>query len=92
MLVNSIGFDVIVIVILGVKYIGLLVFCNLEFINGIDVVLRFFRVVDLGVSDFVDDLVKILGEILLIYGEDVVELELKNIDLFFDEKWENFKV
>lgn len=91
LLANSIGSDVTVTVTSGVKYTGLLVSCNLESTNGIDVVLRFPRVADSGVSDSVDDLAKTLGETLLIHGEDVAELELKNIDLSLDEKWENSK-
>ncbi|CAI7138981.1 BEM_collapsed_G0022720.mRNA.1.CDS.1 [Saccharomyces cerevisiae] len=91
LLANSIGSDVTVTVTSGVKYTGLLVSCNLESTNGIDVVLRFPRVADSGVSDSVDDLAKTSGETLLIHGEDVAELELKNIDLSLDEKWENSK-
>lgn len=92
LLVNSIGSNATVTVTSGVKYNGLLVSCNLESSNGIDVVLRFPKVVDAGVSNSIDDLARTLGETLLIHGEDVAELELKNIDLSLDEKWENSKV
>ncbi|CAI4038866.1 hypothetical protein SMKI_06G2160 [Saccharomyces mikatae IFO 1815] len=91
LLANSIGSNVTVTVTSGVKYTGLLVSCNLESTNGIDVVLRFPRVSDSGVSSSVDELAKTLGETLLIHGEDVAELELRNIDLSLDEKWENSK-
>ena len=51
LLVNSIGSNATVTVTSGVKYNGLLVSCNLESSNGIDVVLRFPKVVDAGVSN-----------------------------------------
>ncbi|CAI6528348.1 Pbp1p [Saccharomyces cerevisiae x Saccharomyces kudriavzevii VIN7] len=92
LLANSIGSIVTVTVTSGVKYTGLLVSCNLESTNGIDVVLRFPRMADSEVSSSADYLAKTLGETLLIHGEDVAELELRNIDLSLDEKWENSKV
>lgn len=91
LLANSIGRDVVATVTSGVKYSGLLVACNLESVNGIDIVLKYPKIVDNSFADDVEELSEQLGETLLIKGGDVGELELKGPDFTLDEKWEQAK-
>ncbi|GAV52470.1 hypothetical protein ZYGR_0AG04610 [Zygosaccharomyces rouxii] len=86
---NSIGSEAIATVTSGAKYSGLLVATNLESTNGVDIVLKYPKVVDTVFTDNVEKLTEQLEDTLLINGEDVAELELKNIDFTLDEKWEN---
>lgn len=88
---NSIGSEAVATVTSGAKYSGLLVASNLESTNGIDVVLKYPKVVDTVFTDNIEKLTERLEDTLLINGEDVAELELKNIDFTLDEKWENSK-
>ncbi|AET40422.1 Pbp1p Ecym_6014 [Eremothecium cymbalariae DBVPG len=87
--INSIGATVIVTVSSGVKYSGIMVACNPVTSNGVDVLLKFPKVIDKGIDEEdMSSLSEQLAETLLIEGEDVAELELKDIDLSLDEKWE----
>lgn len=88
LLANSIGSEVIATVNSAIKYSGLLVACNLESANGVDIVLKYPKIVDSGFADDIEELSEQLGETLLIKGGDVGELEVKAIDLSLDEKWE----
>lgn len=90
LLANSIGSEVVATVASAVKYSGLLVACNLESSNGVDIVLKYPKIVDGGFADNVDELAEQLNETLLINGSDVAELEL-NVDFTLDEKWEQAK-
>ncbi|AQZ13048.1 PBP1 (YGR178C) [Zygosaccharomyces parabailii] len=91
LMANSIGCEAVATVTSGAKYSGLLAASNLESTNGIDIVLRFPKVVDTVFTDNTDKLQDQLEETLLIHGEDVAELELNNIDFSLDEKSENTK-
>lgn len=91
LLANSIGSEAIATVTSGVKYSGLLAACNLESSNGVDIALKYPKVVDSAFGDNVDELTEQLEDTLLINGDDVAELELKGIDFTLDEKWENSK-
>lgn len=88
LMANSIGCEAVATVTSGAKYSGLLTASNLEATNGIDIVLKYPKVVDTVFTDSVDKLKDQLEETLLIRGEDVAELELKNIDFTLDDKWE----
>lgn len=88
---SSIGSEAIATVTSGAKYSGLLVASNLESTNGIDIVLKYPKVVDTAFTDNIGKLSEQLEDTLLINGEDVAELELKDIDFTLDEKWENLK-
>lgn len=89
LLVNSIGSSVIATVTSGVKYSGILAACNPESKEGIEVVLKFPKVIDAGFSDIdIEDLTNKLSDTLFITGEDVAELELNDLDFSLDEKWE----
>lgn len=91
LLAKSIGSEVIATVTSAVKYSGVLVACNLESNNGLDIVLKYPQIVDGGFADNVEELSEQLGETLLIKGTDVGELELKGIDFASDEKSEQVK-
>lgn len=91
LLVNSIGSEAIATVTSGAKYSGILVATNLESSNGIDIVLKYPKVIDAVLTDSIEKLSEQLEDTLLINGEEVAELELKNIDFTLDEKWENSK-
>lgn len=88
LMASSIGSEVTATVNSAVKYSGLLVACNLESVNGIDIILKYPKIVDNGFTDNIEELSEQLGETLLINGSDVAELEMKGIDLTLDEKWE----
>lgn len=89
LLVNSIGYDITVTVNSGLQYEGLLVAANVESTNGIDIILNHPKLVPNNVSinhdngRFTD-----IKDRLLINGNDVMEIELKNIDLSLDNNWE----
>ncbi|AMD22804.1 HHR035Cp [Eremothecium sinecaudum] len=92
LLVNSIGSTAVVTVLTGVKYSGILVACNPSSSNGIDVILKYPKVIDKGIDqEDISTLSEQFGETLLIEGVDVAELELKEIDLNVDEKSEHLK-
>lgn len=91
LLANSIGSEVIATVTSAVKYSGLLVACNLESSNGVDIVLKYPKIIDTGFVDDIEELSEQLGDTLLIKGGDVGELEVKAPDFTLDEKWEQAK-
>lgn len=92
LLINSISHDAVVTVTSGVKYAGLLVACNPDSVNGVDVVLKFPKIIDKSFDgEEVDRLSNSLKENLIIKGSDVAELELTNIDFSLNEKWEKLK-
>lgn len=90
LLVNSIGYNVIVTVNSGLQYDGLLTAANIDSTDGIDIILDNPKLVSNNFSSnnennkFVD-----LKDKLLIEGSDVMEIQLKDIDLSLDETWEN---
>ncbi|CCC67249.1 hypothetical protein NCAS_0A06910 [Naumovozyma castellii] len=88
LLTNGIGSNVTVTVNSGMQYEGILSACNLESPNGIDVVLQYPKIIHAADHDDVDALRAALKKTLLINGDDVAELELKNVDLTLDEKYE----
>lgn len=91
LLVNSIGSTVVVTSTSGIQFEGVLSACNLESTNGIDVILKNAKIVDNGITKEVKDLTDKVEETLLIQGDDVAEIDLKNIDFNLEEKWENNK-
>lgn len=91
LLVNSIGSNVVVTSTSGIQFEGVLSACNLESTNGIDVILKNARIVDNGITKEVKDLTDKIEETLLIQGDDVAEIDLKNIDFNLEEQWENSK-
>lgn len=91
LLTNSIGSEVVATVSSAIKYSGLLVACNLDSTNGVDIILKYPKIVDSGFSDNIDELSDQLGETLLISGSDVAELEMKGVDFALDEKWDTLK-
>lgn len=92
LLVNSIGSETIVTVSSGVKYSGLLLACNPNTSSGIDVMLKYPKVVDKSFAgDAFDEISESLQENLIIKGDDVAELDLKKVDFSLDEKWEKAK-
>ncbi|QLQ81106.1 hypothetical protein HG537_0E04610 [Torulaspora globosa] len=91
LLTKSIGSEVIATVTSAVKYSGVLVACNLESNNGLDIVLKYPQIVDGGFADNIEELTEQLGDTLLIHGADVGELELKGIDFAVGEKLEQTK-
>ncbi|CCK71679.1 Pbp1p KNAG_0H02640 [Huiozyma naganishii CBS 8797] len=94
LLVNSIGSDVFVTVVSGIQYEGLLLACNLKSTAGLDIVLKYPRRVkgsSLPINEHAEMDDTDLGETFLIHGADIAELELKNIDLSLDDKWEHEK-
>lgn len=89
LLVNGIGSTAIVTIPSGVKYEGILSACNPNSSAGIDVVLNNPKVVDKGLgSADIKSLSSKLEKSLVIKGDDVAELEIKEVDLHLDEKWE----
>ncbi|CCD24511.1 Pbp1p NDAI_0D01970 [Naumovozyma dairenensis CBS 421] len=91
LMTNSVGSNVFVTVSSGITYEGLLVSCNLESQDGVDVVLKFPKVVNSSskVDGDIEKLSNALGSTLIINGSDVAELELKDIDLSLEEKSEH---
>ncbi|EDO19017.1 hypothetical protein Kpol_2002p88 [Vanderwaltozyma polyspora DSM 70294] len=91
LLINSIGSNVTTTTTNGIKYSGVLVSCNPESKDGIDIVLKFPKVISTEFSDDIDVISNKLGKSLLIRGEDVAELELNDIDFSLDDKFEKNK-
>ncbi|AAS50227.1 AAL139Cp [Eremothecium gossypii ATCC 10895] len=91
-LVNSIGGRAVVTIPSGVKYSGMLLACNATTSNGVDVILKYPRIIDKGIDE--EDAAVLsaqLKETLLIEGDDVAELELLDVDFSLDDKWEQIK-
>ncbi|CCE63408.1 hypothetical protein TPHA_0E03180 [Tetrapisispora phaffii CBS 4417] len=87
--VNSIGSEVTATLFSGTKFSGILSAYNPESKEGIEIVLKFPKLVDVGFSDIdTKDSETKLGETLLFHGKDVAELELNNISFSLDEKYE----
>ncbi|CAB4255759.1 similar to Saccharomyces cerevisiae YGR178C PBP1 Component of glucose deprivation induced stress granules, involved in P-body-dependent granule assembly [Maudiozyma barnettii] len=84
LLTESIGNKAIVTTASGSKYSGILAACNLESIDGLDIVLKKPTLVSSLGSDIKAK--KDLGETLLLKSDNVAELELKNINLGLDGK------
>lgn len=90
LLTESIGSNVIVTTTAGIQYTGILSACNLDCTEGIDVVLKFPKIVS-----SMDSNTKVgekLGETFLIHGDNVAELELEDVNLSLDEKFETTKM
>ncbi|CCF57821.1 hypothetical protein KAFR_0D01740 [Kazachstania africana CBS 2517] len=84
LLANSIGKVIVATVNSGVQYQGILNACNLESTSGIDLVLG--NPVKIPAQSGAEDGLKAeLENTLLIRGDDVAEIELKEIDLSLDE-------
>lgn len=81
LLATSISTEATVTVTTGVKYSGILAACNPEGSNGVDVVLKFPKVIDKGfATSNIDQLASDLKENLVIKGEDVAELQLHDVN------------
>ena len=91
LLVNSIGSQAVVTVPSGVKYEGILAACNPHSSsNGIDVVLKYPKVFDKGLSSSgISALSAELSDTLTIKADDVSEIELRDITFNSDEKSEH---
>lgn len=92
LLINAIGSNVTVTVPSGVKYSGLLTACNQNYNGGVNIILKFPKIVDKGFSDTDLGISEgNLAENLVIYGTDVAELELNDIEFIADGKCEYMK-
>ncbi|SCV03460.1 LAMI_0H08328g1_1 [Lachancea mirantina] len=87
LLVNGLGSEVEVTVLSGVRYGGVLVGCNPENSNGIDVVLQCPRIVDASFEpDEADVIAATLKDKLVIKAEDVAELKFNGVKMNQEDK------
>lgn len=89
LLINSIGSDVTVTVNSGIQYQGLLAAAKQNSSKGIDVLLKFPKVIGTDITEAtIDGMSERLQDTLMIDADDVAELSIPEVDFSADEKWE----